>query len=72
MDRYEKLRREFRLPPRISLSAPPFFEGRDWRLAVTFRDREELEGARKILGELIDHPLLDRLLNFPPDKQTGD
>jgi len=69
MDRYEKLRREFRLPPRMALSPPPFFEGRDWRLAVTFRDREELEGARKILGDLLDHPLLERLLSFPLEKE---
>jgi len=68
MDRYERLRRQFRLPPRIALSAPPFFEGKDWRLSVAFRSREELERAREILGDLIDHPLLDRLLNFPSEK----
>jgi len=69
MDRYEQLRRQFRLPPRVSLSAPPYFEGRDWRLSITFRSREELEQAREALGELIDHPLLERLLNFPPEKE---
>jgi ParB family chromosome partitioning protein len=68
MERYEQLRRKFRLPPRVSLSAPPFFEGGDWRLSITFRSREELSRAHETLHQLIDHPLLDRLLNFPPEK----
>ena len=69
MELYEQLRRQFRLPPGTSLSAPPYFEGRDWRLSVTFRNREELKRAHKTLGELIDHPLLERLINFPPDEE---
>lgn len=68
LDRYEQLRRELHLPSRISLSAPPYFEGRDWRLSATFRSREDLERVGKIIGTLINHPLLDRLLDFPPEK----
>ncbi len=70
LDRYEQLRRQFHLPPRTALSAPPFFEGGDWRLAVTFRSKEELEQVKETLRELIDHPLLEQLLNFPPEKET--
>jgi ParB family chromosome partitioning protein len=72
VDRYEQLRRQFRLPPRTTLSPPPHFEGRDWRLAITFRSREELEQADRTLRELIDHPLLDRLLDLPPEEEEGD
>jgi ParB/RepB/Spo0J family partition protein len=69
MERYEQLRRQFRLPPQMTLSPPPYFENRDWRLSITFRSREELEQGQKTLGELIDHPLLGRLLKFPPEKE---
>jgi ParB-like chromosome segregation protein Spo0J len=64
VEQLAELRKNFRLPPHISLSAPPYFEGQSWRLAVTFRNREELEQARRILAELAGSPLVDRLMNF--------
>ncbi len=69
MEQYERLRRRFRLPPGMALSAPPFFEGSDWRLSITFRSREELQQIRKAFQELTDHPLLDRLLKLPPQEE---
>jgi ParB/RepB/Spo0J family partition protein len=64
VERFEKLRERLQLPAHILLQAPPFFEGQSWRLVVTFRNREELEAARKALDALADNPLADELLHF--------
>ncbi|KPL17898.1 MAG: hypothetical protein AMJ92_10500 [candidate division Zixibacteria bacterium SM23_81] len=64
IERFEELKKRLKLPPHISLKASPFFEGEDWQFSVTFRNREELEAARKVLHRLTEDPFLNQLLHF--------
>jgi ParB/RepB/Spo0J family partition protein len=64
LEQFETLKKKLRLPSQISLRETPFFEDQSWRLTVTFRNREDLEAARKALEGLAENPLVDRLLRF--------
>lgn len=64
MERFEELKKRLNLPPHTSLKASPFFEGEDWQFSVTFRNREELEAARKALHRLAEDPFFNQLLHF--------
>jgi ParB-like chromosome segregation protein Spo0J len=63
--KFEELKKKLRLSPQLSLSAEPYFEGQDYRLTVTFHSREQLEAAAKALQDMVDHPALAQLLEFP-------
>jgi ParB-like chromosome segregation protein Spo0J len=63
-ERFEELKKRLKLPPHMSLKTSPFFEGEDWQFSVTFRNREELEAARKALQRLAEDPFFNQLLHF--------
>lgn len=63
-DEFHKLKKKLKLPPHLSLTASPFFEGRDYRLTVVFRSREQLAAVRKALDDMADNPLLAELLEL--------
>jgi hypothetical protein len=51
------------LPPSISWQPPPFLEGSTHRLVLRFENRAEIENLRDILGQILSHPALGRLLD---------
>lgn len=53
---------ELSLPPTMKLMPPKFFEGEQFTLSILFSDRGELETVRHRLNEMIDHPVLERIL----------
>lgn len=62
-ERFAALREELALPPDIRLDAPPGFEGRHYRFGLAFADPEALSRQLEILGSLLDHPALTRILD---------
>ena len=55
-------KKELKIPPRLQLSPPPFFEGEDYRVSFCFRDREQLRRYLQKLEEIAESPLLERML----------
>ena len=61
---FEALRRRIPLAADAELSPPPGFEGRDYRLSLSFSSREDLRRHRQMLDALLDHRDLEQIFSI--------
>jgi ParB-like chromosome segregation protein Spo0J len=62
--RFQEAARRLRLPPQISLRPPPYFEGRQYQVSLSFGQRQELQEYAQRLLDAAQHEALDVLLNL--------
>jgi ParB-like chromosome segregation protein Spo0J len=60
--RFQEAVRQLRLPAPISLRPPPYFEGEQYQVSFTFRQRQELQHYAQRLLAAADMATLDELL----------
>ncbi len=60
--RFETLRRRLALSPDADLVPPPGFEGRHYRLNLSFASRQDLARHREMLDALLEDPDLEAIL----------
>lgn len=51
---FEERRKDFNLPPNISLFHSPFFEGKEWRIELRFETLEQYRNALSFLSQLAE------------------
>lgn len=62
--RFQAAVRRLRLPPQISLRPPPYFEGQQYQVTLSFGQRQELQQYAQRLLEAAGHEALDELLEL--------
>jgi hypothetical protein len=71
---FERNRRELNLPPGVSLSHPPFFEGKGLRIGFQFQSIEEYRSVLSSLSSLGENEEFRAMINPtpPPSPRKGD
>ena len=62
--RFQEAARQLRLPPQISLRPPPYFEGQQYQVTLSFSKRQELQQYAQRLLDAAGHEALDALLEL--------
>jgi ParB-like chromosome segregation protein Spo0J len=62
--RVQEAVRQLRLPPQISLRPPPYFEGQQYQVTLSFSKRQELQQYAQRLLDAAGHAALDTLLEL--------
>ena len=62
--RFQAAARRLRLPPQITLRPPPYFEGQQYQVTLSFGQRQELRHYAQRLLDAADHEALDELLEL--------
>jgi ParB-like chromosome segregation protein Spo0J len=62
--RCQEATRRLRLPPQISLRPPPYFEGQQYQVTLSFSQRQELQQYAQRLLDAAQHEALDTLLEL--------
>ncbi len=62
--RFQAAVRRLRLPPQISLRPPPYFEGQQYQVTLSFGQRQELQHYAQRLLDAAGHEALDELLEL--------
>jgi hypothetical protein len=62
--RFQAAARRLRLPPQISLRPPPYFEGQQYQVTLSFSKRQELQQYAQRLLDAAGHEALDVLLEL--------
>jgi ParB family transcriptional regulator, chromosome partitioning protein len=62
--RFQEAVRRLRLPPQISLRPPPYFEGQQYQVTLSFSQRQELQQYAQRLLDAAQHEALDTLLEL--------
>jgi ParB-like chromosome segregation protein Spo0J len=62
--RFQEAVRRLRLPPQISLRPPPYFEGQQYQVTLSFGQRQELRQYAQRLLDAAQHEALDTLLEL--------
>ena len=62
--RFQEAARQLRLPPQISLRPPPYFEGQQYQVTLSFSKRQELQQYAQRLLDAAGHAALDALLEL--------
>lgn len=62
--RFQEAVHRLRLPPQVSLSPPPYFDGQQYQVRFNFSGRQELQRAAQRLLEAAGHEALDELLTL--------
>jgi hypothetical protein len=64
VEQFRTLKKKLRLPARVSLMPPPYFEDQTYRLTISFESKRQLLAAQKALKDMADSSTLVELLNF--------
>jgi ParB-like chromosome segregation protein Spo0J len=62
--RFQAATRRLRLPPQVTLHPPPYFEGRQYQVTLSFSQRQELRHYAQRLLDAAGHEALDELLGL--------
>jgi len=62
--RFQVAVRRLRLPPQIALRPPPYFEGQQYQVTLSFGQRQELQYYAQRLLDAARHEALDELLEL--------
>jgi len=62
--RFQAAARRLRLPPQITLRPPPYFEGQQYQVTLSFGQRQELQHYAQRLLDAAGHEALDELLEL--------
>src|SRR5919199_1503419 len=62
--RFQEAVQRLRLPPQISLRPPPYFEGQQYQVTLSFGQRQELQHYAQRLLDAAQHEALDALLEL--------
>jgi len=62
--RFQEAAQRLRLPPQISLRPPPYFEGQQYQVTLSFGQRQELQHYAQRLLDAAEHEALDALLEL--------
>jgi len=62
--RFQAAARRLRLPPQIALRPPPYFEGQQYQVTLSFGQRQELRHYAQRLLDAAEHEALDELLEL--------
>ena len=62
--RFQAAARRLRLPPQITLRPPPYFEGQQYQVTLSFGQRQELRHYAQRLLDAAGHEALDELLEL--------
>jgi hypothetical protein len=62
--RFQDAVRRLRLPPQVSLRSPPYFEGQQYQVTLSFGQRQELQHYAQRLLDAAGHEALDELLGL--------
>jgi ParB family transcriptional regulator, chromosome partitioning protein len=62
--RFQEAVRRLRLPSQISLRPPPYFEGQQYQVTLSFSQRQELQHYAQRLLDAAEHEALDVLLEL--------
>ena len=62
--RFQIAAQRLRLPPQITLRPPPYFEGQQYQVTLSFGQRQELRHYAQRLLDAADHEALDELLEL--------
>ena len=62
--RFQEAARRLRLPSQISLRPPPYFEGQQYQVTLSFGQRQELQQYAQRLLDAAQHEALDTLLEL--------
>jgi len=62
--RFQEATRRLRLPSQISLRPPPYFEGQQYQVTLSFGQRQELQQYAQRLLDAAQHEALDTLLEL--------
>lgn len=62
--RFQAAARRLRLPPQITLRPPPYFEGQQYQVTLSFGQRQELQHYAQRLLAAADHEALGELLEL--------
>jgi len=62
--RFQAAARRLRLPPQINLRPPPYFEGQQYQVTLSFSQRQELQHYAQRLLDAAGHEALDELLRL--------
>jgi len=62
--RFQAAARRLRLPPQIALRPPPYFEGQQYQVTLSFGQRQELQDYAQRLLDAARHEALDALLEL--------
>jgi ParB-like chromosome segregation protein Spo0J len=62
--RFQAATRRLRLPPQITLRPPPYFEGQQYQVTLSFSQRQELQHYAQRLLDAAGHEALDELLEL--------
>lgn len=62
--RFQAAARRLRLPPQIALRPPPYFEGQQYQVTLSFSQRHELQDYAQRLMDAARHEALDELLEL--------
>lgn len=64
-EEYRRVVKELKLPPNLSLSHPPYFEGEEYEVSFKFKDKADLQKTIDYLSHLCTGNALERLLSIP-------
>ena len=62
--RFQIAAQRLRLPPQVTLRPPPYFEGQQYQVTLSFGQRQELRHYAQRLLDAADHEALDELLEL--------
>jgi ParB-like chromosome segregation protein Spo0J len=62
--RFQAAARRLRLPPQVTLRPPPYFEGQQYQVTLSFGQRQELRHYAQRLLDAADHEALAELLEL--------
>jgi ParB-like chromosome segregation protein Spo0J len=62
--RFQAAARRLRLPPEITLRPPPYFEGQQYQITLSFGQRQDLQHYAQRLLDAARHEALDELLEL--------
>jgi len=60
-ERFQNIRKELKLPPNIILRPPPFFEGENYTIEFSFKNKPEFKKLVAVLKSVADHDQLAKL-----------
>ena len=61
MEKFDRLKKNLKLPPRISFTEPPFFEGNQFSMKLLFRNQSEFDEMIRILNRISEEKRLKEL-----------
>jgi hypothetical protein len=63
---FQKLIKEMKLPPRVTLNHPDYFEGEEFQIKLGFKNASEYRDQLEILKKLWDEEYISKIMSLLP------